>query len=31
MTTAGVEYYETFVVAPTPAGTRILDKTSIKP
>lgn len=31
MTTAGVEYYETFVVASTPAGTRILDKTSIKP
>jgi hypothetical protein len=31
MQTSKGEYYETFVVASTPDGSRILDKTAIKP
>lgn len=31
MQTAKGEYYETFVVAPSANGARILDKTAIKP
>lgn len=31
MRASGTEYYETFVVAPTPSGDRILQKTAIKP
>ena len=31
MQTSQGEYFETFEVAPSPSGSRILDKTSIKP